>query len=571
MYKFSTKNIDIGMESKIYIIFAFLGIVLLFYSIMEIRPVITDVESYGLASYLTKEYWIGLALVAICSIALYLDKRVKHESVYLIYLIAIGLFLYGIATFVEDNASDTWTYYPAGEGKMLLDTGSINIASDYPLISYHSWPGIHFLSAFMTYMANIGMDDIMKYMPIFWVLALILLTYSIGKLFKLPANECFMMSFLVLSSFWITYNYAPQALAYIFYLLFLVSMISLYRERDVNANIEFTFLTLLVFAATVIMHMLTSILLIIIFILLSRYISFSRFKFVSYNIKNPTDFLYRNRKKFLIFFVTIFFGWHVYVAQPMFTAGIKDLMTQILQGESFNVFKGEKYNTGTTVLRQVIHYSRISYLGLYAVSMITAVILYLKGKVKDTNKELVEMCFLWFIGILTLLVFRYGAEIDDRVYIFSILPMSLIIIMTFDKKVVSILAIIFIIVSIPAHYGTESYDAVYTTDLQGSKFMASNMNPYSSINYYNSRLIIYYKPQLITDINGTGYKQGYYNPDEASLNASEYILHSRQISNYLIYTFGVDTIENWLKKDNKSDLVYNNGYYTVYRNGLGYY
>lgn len=550
------------IENKIYLIIVFVVLALLFYSVIEINPVIVDIDSYGLASYLTITYWTGYVLLSLSSIMLYHEKRLRNDVVYLIYLIVTGLFLFGVSIFAEENGRNVWAYYPTGEITTILDDQKIDNMDEYPLISYRSWPGSHFVSAYMIYIANVGIHDLIKYMPLAWTIILIFIMYGVGRTFKLPANQCFMITFLLLSSFWImNYYYGPQSVAYILYLVFFISMINLYKDKGQTTRretIAFTILTLLIFIATVMTHMLTSMLLIATLLFSSRFL-------IPYKIK-PKDFLYRNGIKFVILFTVIFIGWHIYIAPLMFNTGVRDLIEQILEGQLFSVFTSEKYSSGTMLIRQIIHYSRIVYLVTFAICMMMAAIFYLRNKIEDKYKYHVKICFLWFIGISTLLVFRYGAEMDDRVYMFSLLPMILIIIMTFDRKIITVLSILFLVFHIPAHYGTESYDMVYTTELKGSKFMASNMNPYGSINYYNSRLVIYYNPGLITDIRGSGYKEGYYNPDDESLESSYYILHSRQISNYLVYFFGVDKIQNWLNKDNRLNLLYNNGYYSVYQN-----
>lgn len=561
------KGLNIGMEPKIYIIIAFLCIVLLFYNIWEIKPVVVDIDSFGLASYMTIAYWIGYALMIICSIMLYLDNKTKNDSIYLIYLIVIGLFLFGVPIFAEENARFAYSYYPAGDVRTVLDTQKIDKISDYPLTAYRSWPTSHIISIFTIYLTNTNLDDLIKYMPIFWVLTLIFITYSTGKLLKLSNNQCFIMSFFMISAFWtMNYYYGPQSLAYILYLLFFISTILLYRRDMIPTNIMFI---ILVFGATVMTHLLTSIALIMAFLFSSGFILSTLEPVVPMTIKETikesTDFIYRNRSKLIILFVVIFIGWHIYIASLMFSVGIKDLMRQITEGRIFNIFETEKYSSGTTLIRQIIHYSRIIYPAIFAISIMTAAILYIKGKVTE-NRYFIKICFLWLISILTLLIFRYGAEMDDRVYIFSLLPAISIIVMTFDRKVVTILALLLIALHIPAHYGTESSDMVRTTELQGSKFIALNIGPYDSINYYYGTLMKYYNPQLVlTNRQGVGYKRGIYDPDEESLDTSTYIIDSIQMSNYLIYVYGVDRVQIWLQKDNKLNLMYNNGYYSIYK------
>ena len=560
-------RLNIGIEPKMYIIAAFLGVILLFYNINKIKPVVVDIDSFGLASYLTVSYWVGYILMILCSIILYLDKKTKKDSIYLVYLIVMGLFLFGVPIFAEENARFAYSYYPTGDVKTVLDTQKIDKISEYPLTSYRSWPGTHLISIFTIYYANISLDDLIKYMPIFWVFALILIMYGIGKLLKLPNNQCFAISLFMMSSFWTAgYYYGPQSMAYILYLLFFVSIILLNRRDMTPANIVFI---ILVFTATVVTHMLTSIELMTVFLFSSGFILSSLEPILPVTIKDTIEssvnFLYKNRSRLIILFAVIFIGWHIYIARSMFGTGVRDLMRQITEGQIFNVFGTEKYNSGTTLIRQVIHYSRIMYPAIFAIAIITAAIFYIKGKIIE-NIDIVKICFLWLIGTFILLIFRYGAEMDDRVYIFSLLPAILIIIMTFDRKIVTILALLLIVLHIPAHYGTESYDMVRTTELKGSEFIALNIGPYDSINYYYGTLMKYYNPQLaLVNRQGLGYKKGIYDPDEESLNASTYIVDSIQMSNYLSYIYGIDKVQVWLQKDNKLNLMYNNGDYSIYK------
>jgi len=266
------------------------GVALLFYSILEMKPVIIDIEDFlGLASHMTFAYWIGYIFMIICSIKLYLDREIKSDSIYVICLVTIGLFLFGISIFTEENARFAWSYYPAGEIRSILDAGTIGKMSEYELGAYHAWPGSYFVSAYVINMSNIDIDSLIRYMPLFWVLSVILIAYSAGKLLELPANECFLISLLVISSFWtMNYYYGPPSMAYILYLLFLVSIILIYKRNGSMSIMS------IIFIVTTMTHMLTSMALIASFFFSSRFI----------------ELLNKNRIKFMILFITVFIGWN---------------------------------------------------------------------------------------------------------------------------------------------------------------------------------------------------------------------------------------------------------------------
>lgn len=534
------------MKSKTYYIFGLIGYILLFYNIWEIKPVTVVLQDFlGLASKLTVAYWIGYAVMIISSIKLYLDKDVRSHYLYLFYLIIIGLYLFGVPVLAEDNARFAWSYYPTGEVRSIIEDKKIDKISEYPLLSYRSWPTAHIVSSFMIVLANVKIDDLIKYMPIFWMLALIFITYSVAKLFKLETEKCFLVSLFVLSSFWtLNYYYGPPSLGYILYLLFFVPISLLYRQKNMTNAI----LSIVIYGATVVTHMLTSIALVLSLLFSIRTMN--------------TIFKYRLRLMTLL--VVIFIGWYIYVAVLMFNVGVKDFVRQIILGEMLSVFESEKYNSGESLMRQIIHFTRISYLGTYGIFVMLAAYYYIRNDVIEKYKELLKLCFYWLTGLATLLIFRYGAEIDDRVYIYSLLPMSLIIIMTFNKKIVSILAILLMILHIPAHYGTESFDMIYTSELKGSEFIASKIGNYDSVNYYYP-LLRFYNPEL--RITAKGFVSGIYSPNNVSLDSSNYVIHSVEINNQLMYVYGTDEINNWINESYDSPMLfYDNGYYRIYKN-----
>lgn len=289
------------LDSKIYIFFAVTGVIFLFYSIWQIKPVVVDINDFlGLLSHLTLAYWIGYALVVLFSIRLYLDKKIKHDIIYLMYLVIIGLFLFSVPIFAEDNARFAWSYYPAGEVKTVLETKYIDSGSDYPLMTYRSWPAMHLISAFILYLTDIKIENLLKYMPLFWVISVVLITFSIGKRLRLLSSQSFMASFLILASLWTgLYYYGPPSLAYLLYML-LFMFIVIFNKFSLNVPpaealkheyIDFIkdkiiniMLISMAFIALVITHVLTPIAVISSFIFSSPFIQTFRKKRIRFII-----------------------------------------------------------------------------------------------------------------------------------------------------------------------------------------------------------------------------------------------------------------------------------------------
>lgn len=560
MYKIS-KNLDLKIESaknwffspldsKIYIILSAISLILLFYSIWEIKPVLVDItDLIGLTSHLTLAYWIGYILIIFCLIRLYFDTGNKNELIYILILVVVGLFLFGVPIFAEENARFPWSYYPAGEVKTILETKYIDSISPYPLVSYRSWPAIHLISASILYLTGIKIENLLKYMPIFWLFSVIFILFSIGKRLKFSVKQSFLASFIVLTSFWtFHYYYGPPSFSYILYLLlfmFIVSFSNISKIRD-------TILISLTFAVLVITHMLTSIALISSFLFSSNYI----------------NSIYKKRTRYMIFFLIVFIAWYVYLAPVMFRTGVEEFVKQATELGFFSFFQTEKYNAGELLTRQITHYSRLFYMGIYAISMIYAAGLYLTGRIKKENKELIKICFFWFIGVLALFMFKYGvAEVDDRIYIYSLVPMACILTLSFNRKTLIILSILLVVPHIPAHYGSESYEMIRSTELVGSKFFAmkitiDNNQSYFSmwdtfINYYDSETINYKRKSLSVAAK----------PNISMVTTSNYIINSKSSQNFVIYAYGFDPIQEEIRLyQNNLSLLYNNGYFQIYKN-----
>jgi hypothetical protein len=557
------------LDPKIYIFFAVTSVVFLFYSIWQIKPVVINVDDFlGLLSHLTPAYWIGYALIVFSSIRLYLDKKIKHDGIYLIYLVIIGLFLFGVPIFAEDNARFAWSYYPAGEVKTVLETKYVDSESNYPLMTYRSWPAMHLISAFILYLTDIKIENLLKYMPLFWVISVILITFSVGKRLRLLSSQSFMASFLILASLWTgLYYYGPPSLAYLLYLL-LFMFIVVFTKSKLNAspeeahkheNIDLikdkiinTILISLTFIALVITHILTPIAVISSFIFSSPFIQTFR----------------KKRTKFIIVLLILFIAWYVYLAPVMFETGIKEFIRQATQLDVLSFFKTEKYSPGEFLTRWIVHYSRLFFLGIYAIAMIVAYAFYMTGRTKGENVELTKICFFWLVGILALFALKYGRnEIDDRIFLFSLLPMVYILTFTFDRKILAALAILLILFHMPAHYGTESFDSVRTTELSGAKFFATNAvfdnrETYFSmwdtfIDYYNpERIKVFWRTMPVAD-----------KPNQSSIDYSTYIINSDGSHNFLFYSFGFDPLKQWIQLNQGNlNVFYDNGYYHIYRN-----
>ena len=379
-------------------------------------------------------------------------------------------------------------------------------------------------------------------MPLFWIIALIFFTYVMGKIFNFSPNQSFLLSFMILTSFTLfLYYYGPPSIAYLFFVMIFICL------NDISINRKYRLYTplILFISALVMTHILTSLVVIVVI-------------FIMYLIE-------RRLKTLMIFSITVFFSWYFFMAPYMFKI-VKDNFSNILiVGNSV-----EFAETNTIIqMSKILSYT---YLGIYIICIVLVTLNMLFNKSLLNNKKSIN-CIVWFISLGLLLLLNYGSEIDDRIYIYTIIPAATYIILNISNrsKILIAIMVIFAFLHIPAHYDAESINMVYTTELYGSNFFALRVEPGNEnpiyINYPFGPLLDYYHPLPFYGRWGiSAWRSGIYNPSNASLEDSTHVLYSKQSSNWLLYALGYDPIKLWLESNKNSKLIYTNGYYEIYKN-----
>ena len=538
-------NLALGERKKIYLIMAFISLILFFLAVWKVSPVIVEPSApLGLASYLPVTYWIGFALIMITGVLAILDKELKKDAIFIFILIVISLFVSGIAVFIQENATepDAYTHFPGVYD--LLKTNHLNINVPQALESYNSWPVYHFLSAAMLAITNVGFT-LVKYVPLVWLLFLILVTYSTGKRVNLAPNYCFLLSSLAVLSFWIGVNeYTPRLLGMI--LLLTIFMLILNPQKNIGEYIA----SMVLFSALVMTHGTSSIAAVFAITLLS---------------------IYKRDPILIIFFIMVFAAWQIYESPLMFKEGILSIRANMLN--IFEVTHLENYQSATSTGRLAGRYSQLGYLVIYAVSMLGVVFSLMTHKIKSASRKYVLTLFFWIIGTGAMLLIASGQEVT-RTYSFLVVPLACIICLAFiNWKILIPIMCIFSILFPLARYSTvASWGQVLTTELKGSEFWANRdiNEAYFAENYSDPALIMHYNRNMLT--------YTYYSPNNIStmgekaandaLNAIPYIILSKQGDDALTLGMKVNPYTAWLQTENggKSSLIYNNGYFQIYRN-----
>lgn len=542
------RYLPLHLRQKIYLIIVFVSLILLFYSIWQVKPVYVEPEApLGLISYLTPGYWLGLALIVVTSIFAFLDRELKKDAIFILILIALGLFLLGIRVFVEENALDGDSYYPVSEVFNLLAAHRLDLVNPPNIATYYSWPAIHFISASLLEVTGVDLIPLMKYTPLYWILCFVLITYAIGKRLGLTPNSCFLLSFLVVSSWLVPFAgfYYPRLPAMILFLL--LFMLLLAPRRTVAESV----LVMLIFGALLLSHGLTSLAVLPGLIVLS---------------------VYRKDYRFVALFFAIFGAWYMYQASGAMEAGVEAFLTPLKN--VIEISQIERYQPASATGRYFARYSHLSYVVLYGVLMIGSAILLLRQKITGERRKQVIALFAWIIGVGLLVFWGHGGA-AWRVYVYCIVPMVCIVALSFSsRKLLIPLMCLFVALFPMANYSAlAGFGQVTTSGLKGAQFFALEVKPGQRyFAHFNAKQTLYHDPNLIRVgiVVSKDFVRELEEGDVSPLDEYRYVVFSKLISDQVRFEWGEDPYLAWPQTEGgrRADLIYNSGYFQIYENHL---
>lgn len=545
------RNPSIASRSKLYLIFGFVSLILFFYSVSQIAYVVTEPSDlFGLASHFTLLYWIGLALLVVCAIFAFLDKELKSDGIYLFILVILGLYLFGIATLVEENARHASIYFSLADVRNLLVTGRTDITGPYALDFYRTWPAAHFFHASIIHVAGISLRDTMILGPFFWLISFTLITYAIGRRFDLSRNSCFLLSFLALSSFWLLLSDLRQpGMA----LLLLLLCFMLLAKPNPRNSVGERILIILSFAALLFTHGLTSLALVTALIVLSIYRYFRR-----------------EDTPFLILFSVLWLAWFMYQAFAALTLGVKRWLSApwdyiFRMGVNVEGLYEQAYTAVPIVIQK---YSSLAYFFVYGIFIAVAIYLLMGHKIKQENRKWVLVLLIWLIG-LSLAGFMYlSKEMHVRLYVIGLVPVIGIILKVFSaRKLLIPLMLLCLLLFFPARYGVEGYyGQVYSTELAGVRFFgyrAGSVEPWFLYRTGDLGVLAFYNPDVILWPRGD-YQLSTPAEQLDLMGGASYVMNSNH--------GGVndELVNRWMELGvgEEAALIYDNGDFKIYKNRL---
>ena len=544
-----------SLGRKFYFVAMFVSIAFFFVNLVEVAPiVVTPSDLLGLGSHLTIWFWVGDAIIVICSILAFFDSKIDELAILSIVCTSM-FFNIGASVFLEANPRPPSDYYPISEVQLILANHSLsNLALSSPLSSYINWPALHFISASFLQITNIPLISLVKYSPLFWGSFICLITYSIAKHLGLPPNRAFLVPLFTLYSFFLPQtSISPFGIAIILCVLFLFLII---KEPDDARKI---LLLAIVFFAIVLTHYLAGI------VILASTILFA---------------IYRKKLSLILLVVPLFLIWYAYPANQTIFAGAN----QGWLDPFVNLFRTQQASAiglPSPLGRVLARDSMLFYMLLYIGGAFIGVIISLKVHLLQNKKKKI-LTLLTFVMGASVIVITPGFEVPFRVYAFALVPAILIILLVSSAlekkfawitKISVVMLILIVLLSIPAIYGQEVNGVqVLKSELSGAQFFAKNIvYPYPSYFYAGQAQVVwFYNPVLAGALYITGgslvINQTTDTIDFSPMDNSTYVILT--IGSHLSseWNFGHDFMDDWRTSEvgNESNIVYMSGGTEIY-------
>lgn len=498
---------------------------------LQLYPLrVTSEDFLGLTSRLPVIFWLGLALLFLAASLTILRKvRISQLGQFGIAMV-LALYLFATPILASPNPQYPWSYYPSAETISIINQGRVNTEANVSLTSYLYLPGFHFISAALVSVTGVSLESLLHYFPIAIVFLLLASILFVANCLNLTADRAFLLMLLFLSSFWVPwYYYCPFAFALV--LLFLVFGLAMRYRYSYKKTLVILILTL----GIILTHTLTSIVLLLSLIavcILKRQV--------------------RMVRPILLMVISMVLYYVVFATRALVT-GASMIGEDLANVSNLFSFYGSKFSGGS-LQQQAVSNSRISMAAIISVFFLVSFLLIIKRKTE--SRTLGTTIVAWLLSPLLLVFLRYGHELFEREFTFLLVPaLALIVLVIKNEKYLLFFLLLCLVVNIPAHYGSESFDLVYTTDLNGSHFISLNVPKNAPVLYAHWQYLDFYDQgsgRLLRVISP------WESPDQTQRISAAFIVDSQQSGNMYRYYFGFDPLQGYANVVGNS-LVFNNG------------
>jgi len=411
----------------------------------------------GLSQYMPMIFWIGLIILVGVIVSKIFDDNIEKKYFFLIILF-LSFYLVWTPYLIEDNPRIPSSYVHFGEARSIFENHYAN--SEH--VFYHQWPGALLFTSEIMYLTNLEDLTLLIILPLIFVLLYYLIFYLIlSKIIEKNINKFIGMILFILGNCIGQIHWSVQNLAFFLYMVFLYLIVLLIR-REINEKKGFILIGL-ISIIIIVTHAITPYILIFNLIILG--------------------ILLNNKKLIYLGSLTlgIYLFWQILIASYALDRIIPLLISKL--GDFAQIFTfsdgvgrlspSSIYNIYRLIIKGII-------IGLFFFVGLTSLYIIKKFKTdKETKVKYILLISLLITNVIFGLTLKFGAEIIERVVLFSIIPLVLSVVIIYERKYFYIISIVILVLStmfFPVMYFNESFESIQTSQLKMREFIYENLD-----------------------------------------------------------------------------------------------
>ncbi|MBI5001007.1 MAG: hypothetical protein HZB92_05715 [Euryarchaeota archaeon] len=502
------------------------------------------IGDYGLFSVLPISYYAAFFLLLG---SIYYTSTIKLEGGRRFYTLVLAfqsallmVFIFVTPALLEMTARSAHSWIKYGYADYIVRNSHITQA-----IWYHNWPLPFIFTAQFVQVTSMGPIYTPLLLPLIidvMIFLMVLLIFT--KLFTDMKKRFIGLAFFYLLAWQDQFYYIPQIFAFLIFLL-LVYLIHTYL---VQFKVKMITTILLLFAALMLTHLLTAIVIGLHFglVFLSELV-----------LKKEKLRLKQAKIKYLILvalLVVIALGWYFFAGDWIRrTIGAMDISSFLILVPEYlsKLTMGSEAHGDLVLIRM-------------AFSVIVAFIALSGAYIAFEKKHRKSMILLLAAGITPIFLFVYGVEIVQRAYLFCSLPLAVLVAIGLDRKKFFAFIIAFSLFAVPLHilatYGNEKVDYISPSEIAGAEFVFNHIQRGNIIEGGSSD-----QGQYVENFFRNNLK--YWQKNRDTMNES-YLIYSSSSSNFETWYSGDSAYEQSIQRvinNFKPDKIYSTKGYEIYK------
>jgi hypothetical protein len=516
-----------------------------------------NTTDWGILSRLPITYWVGLGLVGVLILFSLRNAQSLSLKVSLTIFVLILVYTNFVPQIIETPIGlSRFSLWPSSQASLTISTGHISVGQPKQMLDYNNWPFFTVFTSIFMLITGSPLGWLAKWFPLFTITLWALLVFIILKKFLEPKYSLIGAALFLCGSWTKQQYFGPQSFAFV---LFLIAIFLLFQSKNPTFNFSkkpFVILTVITFIGLVFSHVLTPVALLLMVITVYLIVNM----FDRHDVKSSKSLWY-----FILLCITIVIAYNVYVTPNFISYGFNQIVAAFGSSvtQQLGRVAGSQYQTFTnaSIYGLVGGFFGVSLLGLFLMS-------------RNKNQPKLQT-LTWFgaTGAMFLIaIIPYGQEGPFRAFIFALPFLALICVSLLKRKpkLLGSLMVVFLILSVPAIYGSDSYRLATDSEMKGTTYIVQYLPDASLVFGRLSTYVRYFNPLTNMTFQSIGAPPFLsYDPIsiEQNLDKTNYMAVSRNDVHYYEYYTGANPYQGLNLSQNinvTSSCLYDNGNFSVY-------